>query len=507
MPPAARPMPCSIAWLVRALLVPVLGVRIGALRGWRAGAASWLGDGRAVVARGGDGVVRERRGAAGSRSSPRASCSPRRWCCRSSVTACVACCRARNSPSRSPRRSVSRWPPCCGWSTTVGRFLRGCDSDGRAQRAHSPRCRAPSSVARARAARRSSRRLAVGGDDAARRDGPRGRVVDKLSTPCCGWSASSGRRCSRRPLGVAPPMPIARSGSTATSAVPLRSRPCSMRPPKPQTLAHAQALRWLEQWAAAKVPGVLGSLRERRPSVRVERPLLAMAVCSALALFVLTLAETCSAYDGRASASMEAASRRQVDAIDRSARRRPDSPARSRMRCDRPRRRASRSADVPAPRQQPVRREPTMAARRRQRRRQRRCCRRTLPTAQPESRSLGAVDGSATTGRGRSAGSLSGHDAGDSPDTRADLGVSRAATGTIAAPRSASTLRLAGAERQADMEQAAGFDESVSTPGGARPGAVVVAAASPPRAVAAARLSPIETSYVQAWMKATGRSR
>ncbi|MEO8309837.1 MAG: hypothetical protein ABI520_01590 [Caldimonas sp.] len=35
-----------IAWLVRALVVPVLGVRIGALRGWRAGAASSL----AVVA-------------------------------------------------------------------------------------------------------------------------------------------------------------------------------------------------------------------------------------------------------------------------------------------------------------------------------------------------------------------------------------------------------------------------------------------------------------------------
>ena len=35
-----------IAWLVRALLVPMLGVRIGALRGWRAGAASSL----AVVA-------------------------------------------------------------------------------------------------------------------------------------------------------------------------------------------------------------------------------------------------------------------------------------------------------------------------------------------------------------------------------------------------------------------------------------------------------------------------
>ncbi len=276
--------------------------------------------------------------------------------------------------------------------------------------------------------------------------------------------------------------------------------------PKPQTHAHAQALRWLEQWAAAKVPGVLGSLRERRPSVRVERPLLAMAVCSALALFVLTLAETVPTHDGRASASMGVASRdkstpsievpvaaqlageiahalRSTEAQSEPQRRRAgDAPTAGPMRAD--------DGGTPSAAASPATLPPADAA-----------------TPQPESRSPGAVDASATTGRGPSAGSVTGHDAGDSPDTRADLGVSRAATGTIAAPRSASTLRLAGAERQADMEQAAGFDESVSTPGGVRPGAVVVAAALPPRAVAAARLSPIETSYVQAWMKATGRSR
>ena len=32
----------QIAWLARALLVPVLGTRVGALRGWRAGASSSL---------------------------------------------------------------------------------------------------------------------------------------------------------------------------------------------------------------------------------------------------------------------------------------------------------------------------------------------------------------------------------------------------------------------------------------------------------------------------------
>ena len=68
-------------------------------------------------------------------------------------------------------------------------------------------------------------------------------------------------------------------------------------------------------------------------------------------------------------------------------------------------------------------------------------------------------------------------------------------------------LALAGGERQADMEQAGGFDESAMA-GGASSSAVVAApAATPPRAVAAVRLSLTEASYVQAWMKATGRSR
>ena len=124
-----------------------------------------------------------------------------------------------------------------------------------------------------------------------------------------------------------------------------------------------------------------------------------------------------------------------------------------------------------------------------------------------DSSSPGAVDARASAGTGRSAGAVSGRDVGDSPDARVEQGVSRAAAGTIAQPRSGPTLALAGGERQADMEQAAGFDESM-TPGGASSGALVAApAATPPRAVAAARLSPTETSYVQAWMKATGRSR
>jgi hypothetical protein len=127
-------------------------------------------------------------------------------------------------------------------------------------------------------------------------------------------------------------------------------------------------------------------------------------------------------------------------------------------------------------------------------------------TAQSDSRSLVPVDGDAAAGRGRSTGAVSGHDAGDSPDTRADLGASRAATGTIE-QRSASTLRGGRGPQQADMEQTAGFDDGVSARGARSGAAVDAAAAAPPRAVAAARLSAVEASYVEAWMKATGRSR
>ena len=122
--------------------------------------------------------------------------------------------------------------------------------------------------------------------------------------------------------------------------------------------------------------------------------------------------------------------------------------------------------------------------------------------------STASGDASAATGLGRSAVALSGRDAGDSPDSRPEAGVSRPAAGTIGATRFRSTVLAAEGGRRADMEQAAGFDDRVSTAGGSKPGTtVVVAAATPPPAVETARLSPTETSYVQAWMKATGRSR
>ncbi|MEO8309838.1 MAG: hypothetical protein ABI520_01595 [Caldimonas sp.] len=272
------------------------------------------------------------------------------------------------------------------------------------------------------------------------------------------------------------------------------------------TPAHVQAVRWLERWAAAKVPGVLRSLGEQRTSVPVARSLLAMAVCGMLALFVLTLADTAATALRPARPSAGAASNDTATAAartpvaaqlageianalrstgspgEREGQRGGDAPTGGPMRADD----GSRSTDA-ASRVAPLSADAAPG---------------------PDTRSSATLDAGASAGPGRSADAASGRDAGDSPDSRADAGASRAAPGTIAAIRSGSTLRFAGGERQADMEQAGGFDETLSLREGAKPGAMVRgAAATPPPAVAEVRMGLAETSYLQAWMKATGRSR
>ncbi len=271
-----------------------------------------------------------------------------------------------------------------------------------------------------------------------------------------------------------------------------------------QAPAHAQAVRRLERWAAAKMPDVLRSLGERRTSVHVSRSLLAMAVCALLALFVLTLPDTAPVVSRPARASAGTASDDATVATAQpavaallaseiaNALRSTGSPGERERQGG-----GDASTAGPTRADDGTRSAPTSRAT-------------PLPADAPptlDTRSSAALDAGTSAGRGRSA-AAAGRDAGDSPDSRADLGVSRAPTGTIAEIRSRSTLRLAAGERQADMEQAAAFDESASTAGAAKPAAAVAgAAATPPPAVAAARLSTAETSYVQAWMKASARSQ
>ena len=269
--------------------------------------------------------------------------------------------------------------------------------------------------------------------------------------------------------------------------------------------AHTQAVRWLEQWAAAKVPGFLRSLGAQRPSVRVSGSLLSMAVCAALALFLLTLpdavplsrrqasaASTATAGDNATPPAEAPVTARLASEIS-SALRSTETPSEPEHKG------AGDASPAGATRPDDDSASPTPSSAT------------PLPSdasTPRDSRSIASVDASVAAGQSRSADVVSGRDAGDSPDTRADVGVSRSPTGTIPGQRFGSRVRLAASDRRADMDQAGDFNESVSAPGNSVPvAAAAVAAATPPPAVETARLSPTETSYVQAWMKATGRSR
>ncbi|MEO6896090.1 MAG: hypothetical protein ABI218_05550, partial [Caldimonas sp.] len=62
-------------------------------------------------------------------------------------------------------------------------------------------------------------------------------------------------------------------------------------------------------------------------------------------------------------------------------------------------------------------------------------------------------------------------------------------------------------DRQADLTRVAGFEDGSADAGvGSARAALVAAAATPPPAAYAERLSPAESHYVQAWMKASGRT-
>jgi hypothetical protein len=99
---------------------------------------------------------------------------------------------------------------------------------------------------------------------------------------------------------------------------------------------------------------------------------------------------------------------------------------------------------------------------------------------------------------------------GDSRDLRADVGVSRVPNAPFPVQRSVSGGRSSSTDQQADLDRAALYDSELDLPGratarGAPAAANTPAAATPPPAADAARLTLTESSYVQAWMKASAR--
>ena len=276
-----------------------------------------------------------------------------------------------------------------------------------------------------------------------------------------------------------------------------------------------QAVRWLESWATARVPDSLRRLAEWREAARLTRPLLAMLVCAALTALVLSLpdlvpalrqpagASSPSSSGDRAAAQAEPVAAQGIEKLAAALRSAPSpqSPESSQAR------RETGQAQAAAPGKADDARPAAQAA--------------AMPAGEPATRrnpsSGTAADATATvatpqaagSGGGSGSGSGSGNEAGDSRDARGDTGISPAPRGTISVPGSRSATWPALAERQADMGRLGTYAPEPSIPGAAAMPALAAAAAAatPPAASETTWLSPAETSYVQAWMKANAPRR
>ena len=276
-----------------------------------------------------------------------------------------------------------------------------------------------------------------------------------------------------------------------------------------------QAVRWLESWATARVPDGLRRLAEWREAARLSRPLLAMLVCAALTALVLSLpdlapplrqptaASSPSGTADPAAALAEPAVAQGVDKLAEALRAAPQQPSPESSQA----RRETGQAQAAAPDKAGDATLATPAAQAA-----------ALPAGEPATRrnrtSGTAADATAATatpqaaGTGDGSGSGTGNEAGDSRDARGDTGLSPAPRGTITVPGSKSTPWPGPAERQADMGRLGSYGDEPSMPGAAvLPTLAAAAAATPPAARQSTRLSPAETGYVQAWMKANAQRR
>lgn len=272
-----------------------------------------------------------------------------------------------------------------------------------------------------------------------------------------------------------------------------------------QIVQNAQALRWLEHWATARVPYGLRLLAERHDSARVSRSLLSMLVCTALATLVLTLPDLpLSSRQQLATSSPSAIPDRPtpddeppiatalVGELANALRSAAPHHASDRRETSRaPAAKSAKSDDGNGSRMvQPGSAQPGERA----------TVRKSLP-GNPN-------DAAPTVGATQASGAGSGRDAGDSRDERAGTGVSRALRSTMLVQKRESSVRRSSRERQADMDQLASFDDDLSVHRAAtvREDAAP-AAATPPPATEAMRLTPTEATYVQAWLKASGQRR
>lgn len=272
--------------------------------------------------------------------------------------------------------------------------------------------------------------------------------------------------------------------------------------------ADAAAVRGLEQWALARVPDSLRRLASMPSPAHLARPLLSMAVCTALATLVLALPQAAPS-----SRQLPAAGSGPADGADRPLAAAPTAPALLNeialaMRAPEAPGAAQRggpsgqAATNPGPggeaQPPPSLQDGSAGA----------SVRAGAGAAAAQASSSPGIGASPSPGGALATGAGGGREAGDSPDQRADVRVSRAQRGTITVQRSALGARETVGGWQADIDRSATYGEESSQPGTAAPqGGPAPAAATPPAATDATQLTPTETSYIQAWMKASGPRR
>ena len=313
------------------------------------------------------------------------------------------------------------------------------------------------------------------------------------------WLALIAWAIGHRPTDAATALWIDRRlGGASAFTTLLDASSSANRPREPQALAH------LTRWTAARVPEAERMLATQRSSTRIAPALLSMAVCTALALVVLALPQAASTDGGRATASAStSADRAQMSTPA------PVRPAATQVASDLSS--ALRSTESTLATEQREARTPAIGPADPDRRAG------DTPTSSSPGRSGNAAapraaPSGAPNAETAAAGSLqppekvSGRGAGDSRDERADGGLSRMADGTMAVKRTGTNPAIA-RDRQADMTRVAGFEDGSADAGvGSARAALVAVAATPPPAAYAERLSPAESHYVQAWMKASGRN-
>lgn len=288
----------------------------------------------------------------------------------------------------------------------------------------------------------------------------------------------------------------------------------------PPGSASPPAVRRLAAWVAQQVPRSLQLLARRRDANLLARPLLAMAVCGALAGLVLTLpglsptpppvaaapgsaapagtalrlAEAAAAADLAPAAGPAARAQQLARALRAASPADSEPTAGKRAAAAGPRSGSDRAGDPnPADPAAPAQPGPAPAGAR------------ASATPAP----LGTAAASAGAGPTQAAGGGGDRRAGDSADTRAEAGVSRVQRGSMAAQGVALAATRPSGDRRADSDQAARY-ASNDSPSNRRdaiapPDAPAPAAATPPPATESTSLTPPQASYVQAWMKASPR--